>query len=77
MRNVMGSVAKAKTGAPYLKGQEYVPISTNLAKMGHPQPPTPMKVENSTSKGFANRIIKQNCSKAIDMRFYWVQDRVR
>ena len=42
-----------------------------------PQPPTPMQLENSISDGFANRTIKQKRSKAIDVRFYWVQDHVR
>ena len=69
MRNVMGSVAEAEIGDTYLNGQESVPIRSTLAKMGHPQPHTPMQVDNSTAKGFANRTIKQKCSKAIDMRF--------
>ena len=45
--------------------------------MGHYQPPTPMQVDNSINKGFASQTIKQKRSKAIDMRFYWVQDCVR
>ena len=36
-----------------------------------------MEVDNSTAKGFADRTIRQKHSKAIDMHFYWVQDRVR
>ena len=44
--------------------------------MGHPQPATPVQVDNSTACGIANETIKQRRSKAIDMRFYWVQDRV-
>ena len=63
MRNVMGSAAEAEIGATYINGQEYVPILTTLAKMGHPQPPTPMQVDNSTAEGFANRTIKQKRSK--------------
>ena len=42
-----------------------------------PQPPTPMQFENSIAEGFSNRTIKQKHSKAIDMRFCWVQDRFR
>ena len=77
MGNMMGSVAEAEIGSTYLNGQEYVPICTTLAKMGHHQMPTPTQVDNSTAKGFANRTIKQKRSKAIDMSFDWVQDRVR
>ena len=43
--------------------------------MGHPQLPTPLAVDNTTAVGFANKTIKQKMSKAIDMRFYWMQDR--
>ena len=77
MRNVMGSAAEAEIGATYLNGQEVIPIRTTLAEMGHPQPPTPMQVDNSTAEGFANDTIKQKRSKAIDMRFYWIKDRTR
>ena len=44
--------------------------------MGHLQPPTPIQVDNSTACGIANANIKLQRSKAIDMRFYWVRDRV-
>jgi hypothetical protein len=44
--------------------------------MKHPQPPTPVQVDNSTTHGFANKQIKQQKSKSMDMQFYWVQDRV-
>ena len=44
--------------------------------MGHPQPPTPIQIDNTTAVGFANKTIKQRASKAIDMRFYWLQDRI-
>ena len=44
--------------------------------MGHPQPPTPMEVDNETEIGFLKITMKQKRSKAIDMIFYWVRDRV-
>jgi hypothetical protein len=44
--------------------------------MGHPQPATPIATDNSTSSGIMNRTVKHQCSKTMDMRFYWVQDRV-
>ena len=43
--------------------------------MGHSQPPTPVKVENSTELGIATGTIKQCKSKAMDMRFYWIRVR--
>ena len=49
-----------------------VPIRQDLIKMGHPQPATKIKTDNSTADGFVNDIIKQNRSKAIDMRFLFL-----
>ena len=45
--------------------------------MGHKQPPTPLMTDNSTAEGIMNETVRQKCSKAIDMRFYWLQDRIR
>ena len=59
MSNVMGSAAKSEIGATYINGQEAAPICTLLREIGHPQPATPMKVNNSTTVGFANDSIKQ------------------
>ena len=34
-----------------------------------------MQVDNTTAVGFIHKQIKQQQSKAIDMRYYWLQDR--
>jgi hypothetical protein len=44
--------------------------------MGHMQPPTPIQTDNSCAAGIANNTVKQRRSKAIDLNFYWVRDRV-
>ena len=36
-----------------------------------------MEVDNETAIGFLKSTMKQKRSKAIDMRFYWVIDRVK
>jgi hypothetical protein len=46
-------------------------------KMGHPQPATLIQTYNSTACGIANDTNKQQQPRAINMRFYWVQDRVQ
>ena len=76
MRHVMSSAAEAECGALFLNACQAVPLQTTLEEMGHPQPPTPIQVDNSTTSGFANRQIKQRRSRSMDMRFYWIQDRV-
>ena len=52
-------------------------LRTTLNEMGYQQPPTPIQVDNSTACGIANDNIKIQRSKAIDMRFYWIRDRVQ
>jgi hypothetical protein len=46
-----------------------------LEELGHLQPPTPPKTDNTTADGIANDTVKQKCFKAMD-RFYWIRDRV-
>ena len=74
---VMASATEAEIGASFIAAQESVPIRTCLEELGHPQPTTPIQVDNTTAAVFANKTLKQKRSKAIDMRFYWIQDRCR
>ena len=53
----MASAAEAEYGALFLNGQAAVPIRTKLIEVNHPQPPTPIHVENSTAVGIANKSI--------------------
>jgi hypothetical protein len=48
-----------------------------LEELGHKQPPTPMETDNTTATGYCNGTIKQKRTKAMDMRFYWIKDRVK
>jgi hypothetical protein len=48
-----------------------------LEDLGYPQPPTIIMCDNTCAIGIATDSIKQKRSKAIDMRFHWVHDRVR
>ena len=76
LRNIMASAAEAEYGALFLNGQASIPIRAKLIEMHHPQPPTPIQVDNSTALGIANNSIKQKRSKAMDMRFHWIQGRI-
>ena len=53
----------------FYNAKEDLPFRAILAEMVHPQPPTPMKVDNETAIGFLKITMKQKRSKAIDMRF--------
>ena len=72
---VMSSAAEAEIGAGFIAAQESIPMRQCLEELGHKQPPTPIQVDNTTAFGFMTKTIKQKRSKAIDMRFYWLQDR--
>ena len=76
LRNVMSSAAEAELGALFHNGQTAEPIRTCLEEMGHPQPCTPIKTDNSTAAGIVNSSIRQKKSKSMDMRFFWIKDRV-
>ena len=76
IKNVMASAAEAEVAALFSNAQEAAAIRTMPDEMGHPQPPAPIKTDNSTATGIINGTIKQKRSKAIDMRFCWLKDRV-
>ena len=77
MREVLSSAAEAELGALFHNGKEACPLRIALEELGHPQPATPMATDNNTASGIATDTVKQKRSKAIDMRFYWIRDRVR
>jgi len=77
MREIVSSASEAELGGLFHNGKDSCGIRTCLEELGHTQLPTPLKTDNTTADGIANDTIKQKCSKAIDMRFYWVCDRVR
>jgi hypothetical protein len=77
MNAVLASASEAEIGALYENTRKASILRTTLEEMGYPQPPTPVQTDNSTACGIANDNIKQQRSQAIDMRFYWVRDRVQ
>ncbi len=77
MRQVLASALESEIGGIFYNAQECVPMRHTLEALGHPQPPTPIQTDNEVADGIINDRVKQRRSKAIDMRFYWVRDRVR
>jgi hypothetical protein len=77
MKAVLSSASEAEIGALFENTKRATILRTTLEEMGFPQPPTPVQTDNSTACGIANDNIKQQRSRAIDMRFYWVRDRVK
>ena len=77
MRNIMASAAEAEYETFLVNSQTAVPIRTTLNKMGRKQGPTAIQVENSTAVGIATKEFCQNKSKAMDMRFYWINNIIK
>ena len=79
IKNVMSSAAEAETGGIFMAVQRACPIRVTLAELGHQQPPngTPIYNDNSTATGILTSAMRQKLSKAFDMRFYWVKDRIK
>jgi hypothetical protein len=75
LKAVMSSAAKAKLGALYINAREAVPMRQLLQEMGHKQPKTPIKTDNSTELGVVTHNIQPRRTKAMDMRFHWLCDR--
>ena len=75
---MVGSVAEGEYGAAYKTSRQIIWLRQVAAALGHPQPTsTTLHVDNTTSVGLANDTLKIARSKAIDMRFHWLRDRVR
>jgi hypothetical protein len=77
MDHVMARAAEAEFGTLFHNGKAACPHRTCLHELGHPQPPTPIVTDDLTAAGIANDTLKQKRSKAMEMRFYWIRDRVR
>ena len=75
LRGVVSSAAEAETGGVFHNGQTAIIIRRALEALGHPQPPTPLKTDNSTAASFVHANIRQKRSKTWDMRWNWLRDR--
>ena len=77
LKCVVSSAAEAELGALFENCKTAEVIRTTLTEMGHSQPATTIVTDNSTASGIANYNQKIKQSKTMDMRFFWVRDRVR
>jgi len=66
---------EAETAGLFHNAQRTIPIRRILIALGHSQPPTPIKTDNSTAHGFTYDNINQKRSKSWDMRYYWLRDK--
>jgi hypothetical protein len=77
LKHVMSSEAEAELWAVFINAKEGAVLRKTLEELGYPQPPTSMETHNNTATGYSNGTIKRKRTKAMDMRFYWIKDRVK
>jgi hypothetical protein len=51
IKNVVASASESEVGACFHNAQNGVPLRVTLAELGHTQPPTPLRTDNSTAFG--------------------------
>jgi hypothetical protein len=58
IKNVVASTAESEVGACFHNAQSGAPLRVTLAELGHTQPPTPLRTDNSTAFGIFHETIK-------------------
>ena len=77
IKNVIASAAEAEVAGLFMNANKAIPIRHTLIVMGHPQPPKPLKIDNTTVQGILTGKFRQKRSKSIDMRFWWLKDKIK
>jgi hypothetical protein len=68
IKNGVASAAESEVGACFQNAQSGAPLRVKLTELGHIQPATPLRTDNSTAFGILNETIKQKRSTSMDMR---------
>ena len=76
LKMVVAAASEAELAALFTNMKEALVIRQLLKDLDRPQPPTIVITDNSTAAGIANDTIRQQKSRAVDMRLHWVRDRV-
>jgi hypothetical protein len=76
LRFVVASAAEVELGALYHNCQTGIIFRLTLTDMGHLQPNTPVHCNNAIAVGIVNNTIKQQHSRSMEIRFFWIGDKV-
>ena len=55
IKNVMSSTAEAELSGLFICAKDMIHLRNTLLEMGWPQPPSPVKCDNSTATGVTNK----------------------
>ena len=71
------SAAEAEVGGLFHDGKTLVLLQITLHEIGFIQLPPPIKTDNSAAEGIVTATVRQKSSKAMDVHFYWMKDRIK
>jgi hypothetical protein len=77
INSILASVAEAELCGGFKLAQDAVQYRRTLHDLGYPQPATMLRMDNTVAIGLAEGNINARRSKAMDMRFFWLVDRVQ
>ena len=75
VHNVFSSAAEAETTGTFCNTKYGVAILPSLIGLAHNQPPTPLKIANSTTVGFVNSSMNPKKSKTWNMNMNWLHNK--
>ena len=73
-KNVAASAAEPELGALFANAKEARVIRPILSELGHPQLPTPIRIDNMPAIRTVNIKIKRQRSRLTEMRYFWLLD---
>jgi hypothetical protein len=74
IKNVMSLATEAELAGLYIMACKAVYIRIILEELGHKQPPMPIQTDNTMADAVINGKVQPKQTKAMDMRFHWLQD---
>jgi hypothetical protein len=77
LKFVAASAAEAELGALFLNLREARIMKLTLEELGHPQEALITHCDNNTAVGIANGTVKQQRSRLIEMKYFWVCGQVK
>jgi hypothetical protein len=75
IKNIMSLATEAELAGLYIMAHKAVYIRIILEELGHKQPPTPLQTDNAMADAIINGKVQPKQTRAMDMRFHWLQDR--
>jgi hypothetical protein len=76
LKFVVVSAAEAELGALFHNCQDGIIFRKKIGRNGSSAAKTPVYCNNATAVGIANNTVKQQRSRSMEMRFFWVGDKV-